>query len=132
MLENPIILAALICFLLGLVLSGLSRVVPGSTIASAVLPIIFLASYVLTYQLVRPIERRGHVRVAIELRLLRTTIRVVDAALAASLTRMSRLQCRNKATRASIERLSVATTRRDQASRDCEPDRRTPLRSRYR
>ena len=50
MLENPIILAALICFLLGLVLSGLARVVPGSTIASAVLPIIFLASYVLTYQ----------------------------------------------------------------------------------
>ena len=50
MLENPIILAALICFLLGLVLSGLARVVPGSTIASAVLPIIFLVSYVLTYQ----------------------------------------------------------------------------------
>jgi len=50
MLENPIILAALICFVLGLVLSGLARVVPGSTIASAVLPIIFLASYVLTYQ----------------------------------------------------------------------------------
>jgi hypothetical protein len=50
MLENPIILAALICFLLGLVLSGLARIVPGPTIASAVLPIIFLASYVLTYQ----------------------------------------------------------------------------------
>jgi hypothetical protein len=50
MLENPIILAALISFVLGLVLSGLARVVPGSTIASAVLPIIFLASYVLTYQ----------------------------------------------------------------------------------
>jgi hypothetical protein len=50
MLENPIILAALICFLLGLVLSGLARVVPDSTIASAVLPIIFLASYIITYQ----------------------------------------------------------------------------------
>jgi hypothetical protein len=50
MLENPIILAALLCFLLGLLLSGLARIVPGSTIASAVLPIIFLASYVLTYQ----------------------------------------------------------------------------------
>jgi DMSO reductase anchor subunit len=50
MLENPIILAALICFLLGLVLSGLARVVPASTIASAVLPIIFLASYIITYQ----------------------------------------------------------------------------------
>ena len=50
MLENPIILAALICFLLGLVLSGLARVVPGLTVASAVLPIIFLASYIITYQ----------------------------------------------------------------------------------
>jgi hypothetical protein len=50
MLENPIILAALICFLLGLGLSGLARFVPGSTIASAVLPVVFLASYVLTYQ----------------------------------------------------------------------------------
>jgi hypothetical protein len=53
MLENPIILAALLCFLLGLLLSGLARIVPGSTIASAVLPIIFVASYVLTYQQVR-------------------------------------------------------------------------------
>jgi hypothetical protein len=43
-------LAALICFLLGVGLSGLARIVPGSTIASAVLPVIFLASYVLTYQ----------------------------------------------------------------------------------
>ena len=50
MLENPIILAALICFLLGLLLSGLVRLVRSSAIASTVLPIIFLASYVLTYQ----------------------------------------------------------------------------------
>ena len=50
MLENPIILAALICFLLGLVLSGLVRLVRSSAIASTVLPIIFLTSYVLTYQ----------------------------------------------------------------------------------
>ena len=50
MLENPIILAALICFLLGLVLSGLARVAPGFAIVSVVLPIIFLAGYVLTYQ----------------------------------------------------------------------------------
>jgi hypothetical protein len=50
MLENPIILAALNCFFLGLALSGLARVVPGSTIASVVLPIIFLASYIQTYQ----------------------------------------------------------------------------------
>ena len=47
MLENPIILAALICFLLGLVLSGLVRLVRSSAIASTVLPIIFLTSYVL-------------------------------------------------------------------------------------
>ena len=50
MLENPVILAALICFVLALVLSGFARLVPGSTIASAVPPIIFFASYVLTYQ----------------------------------------------------------------------------------
>ena len=50
MLENPIILAALTCFVLGLALSGLARVVPGPALASVVLPIIFLASYVLTYQ----------------------------------------------------------------------------------
>jgi hypothetical protein len=50
MLENPIVLAALICFCLGLALSGLARVVPGPTVASVVLPMIFLASYVLTYQ----------------------------------------------------------------------------------
>jgi hypothetical protein len=49
-LENPILLAALICFLLGLALSGLVRIVPGSSLASMVLPIAFLASYVLTYQ----------------------------------------------------------------------------------
>jgi hypothetical protein len=50
MLENPIILAALICFFLGLALSCFARVVPGTAFASVVLPIIFLASYVLTYQ----------------------------------------------------------------------------------
>ena len=44
MLENPIILAALICFLLGLVLSGLVRLVRSSAIESTVLPIIFLTS----------------------------------------------------------------------------------------
>src|ERR1700735_1852237 len=50
MLENPIVLAALICFFLGLALSGLARVVRGPAVASVVLPMIFLASYVLTYQ----------------------------------------------------------------------------------
>ena len=59
MLENPIIVAALICFLLGLVLSGLARVVPRSTIPSAVLPIIFLASYIITYQQVPPFPPIG-------------------------------------------------------------------------
>ena len=50
MLENPVVLAALICFFLGLALSGVARVVPGPTVASVVLPMIFLAGYVLTYQ----------------------------------------------------------------------------------
>jgi hypothetical protein len=61
MLENPIVLAALICFLLGLALSGLVRIVPGSTIASTALPVIFLASYVLTYQEVPPFPPIGAV-----------------------------------------------------------------------
>jgi hypothetical protein len=50
MLENPITLAALICFLLGWVLSGLVRIVRRPSVASTVLSIIFLASYVVTYQ----------------------------------------------------------------------------------
>ena len=58
-LENPIVLAALICFLLGLALSGLVRVVPGSTIASTVMPIVFLTSYVLAYQQVPPFPPIG-------------------------------------------------------------------------
>jgi hypothetical protein len=58
-LENPIVLAALICFVLGLALAGLVRVVPGSTIASTALPIVFLASYVLTYQQVPPFPPVG-------------------------------------------------------------------------
>jgi hypothetical protein len=48
-LENPIVLAALICFLVGLVLSGFVRLIRCPAIASTVLPIIFLASYVFTY-----------------------------------------------------------------------------------
>jgi hypothetical protein len=59
MLENPIILAALICFLLGLVLSGLARIVRLSAVASIVLPIIFLASYIVTYQQVPPFPPVG-------------------------------------------------------------------------
>jgi hypothetical protein len=58
-LENPIVFAALICFVLGLTLAGLMRVVPGSTLASTALPIAFLASYVLTYQQVPPFPPVG-------------------------------------------------------------------------
>jgi hypothetical protein len=59
MLENPIAFAALICFLLGSVLSGLVRIVRRSAVASTVLPIIFLASYVVTYQQVPPFPPVG-------------------------------------------------------------------------
>jgi hypothetical protein len=48
-LENPIVLAALICFLIGLVLPGFVRLIRCPAIASTVLPIVFLASYVFTY-----------------------------------------------------------------------------------
>src|SRR5262249_5432354 len=59
MLDNPIASAALICSLLGLVLSGLVRTVRHSAAASIVLPIIFLASYVVTYQQVPPFPPVG-------------------------------------------------------------------------
>src|ERR1700749_3336134 len=59
MLDNPIALAALICFLLGLVLSGCARIVRYSAAASTVLPVIFLASYVVTYQQVPPFPPVG-------------------------------------------------------------------------
>jgi hypothetical protein len=49
-LENPIFVAALISFLLGLGLSGLVRILPVSVLGSVVSPSVFLASYVLTYQ----------------------------------------------------------------------------------
>jgi hypothetical protein len=58
-LENPILLAALICFLLGLALSGLVRLVPAWALGSMVFPIVFLASYVLTYQQVPPFPPVG-------------------------------------------------------------------------
>jgi hypothetical protein len=58
-LENPIAFAALICFVLGLVLSGLVRMIGSSAVASTVLPIIFLASYVVTYQQVPPFPPVG-------------------------------------------------------------------------
>jgi hypothetical protein len=59
MLENPIVLAAFICFLLGLVLSGFVRIFRCSAVASIVLPIVFLASYVVTYQQVPPFPPVG-------------------------------------------------------------------------
>ncbi len=59
MLDNPITFAALICFLLGLVFSGLMRFVRRSAVDSTVLPVIFLASYVVTYQQVPPFPPVG-------------------------------------------------------------------------
>jgi hypothetical protein len=49
-LENPIFVAALVCFLLGFGLSGLVRILPLLPLGSMVSPSVFLASYVLTYQ----------------------------------------------------------------------------------
>ena len=50
MLENPIFVAALICFAIGFGLSGLVRILPLSALGSMASPSVFLASYVLTYQ----------------------------------------------------------------------------------
>jgi hypothetical protein len=50
MLHNPIVQAALICFMLGLGLSGLVRLVPAPSLASLVPPTVFLTSYAATYQ----------------------------------------------------------------------------------
>ena len=50
MLDNPIAQAALICFALGLVLSGLVRLIPAAPAASLVPTAVFLTSYVMTYQ----------------------------------------------------------------------------------
>jgi hypothetical protein len=58
-LDNTILFAALICFALGLVLSGLARIGSGSTLSSVTLPVVFLASYVLTYQQVPPFPPLG-------------------------------------------------------------------------
>jgi hypothetical protein len=50
MLDNPIVRAALVCFTLGLALSGLVRLIPAAPVASLVPPAVFLTSYVMTYQ----------------------------------------------------------------------------------
>jgi hypothetical protein len=50
MLDNPIVRAALICFMLGLTLSGLVRLIPRPRVASLMPPAVFLTSYVMTYQ----------------------------------------------------------------------------------
>jgi hypothetical protein len=50
MLDNPIVRAALVCFTLGLALSGLVRLIPAAPVASLAAPAVFLASYVMTYQ----------------------------------------------------------------------------------
>lgn len=59
MLDNPIASAALICFLLGLVLCGLVRLTHTAALGSLVPPAVFLASYVLTYQQVPPFPPVG-------------------------------------------------------------------------
>lgn len=59
LLDNPIAWAALLCFLLGLALSGLARLVPVPALTSLVAPTVFLASYVLTYQQVPPFPPVG-------------------------------------------------------------------------
>jgi hypothetical protein len=50
MLDNPILEAALICFMLGLALAGLVRLIPAPPVASLVPTVVFLTSYVITYQ----------------------------------------------------------------------------------
>jgi hypothetical protein len=50
MLDNPIVRAALICFMLALALSGLVRLIPMPPVASWVPTAVFLTSYVMTYQ----------------------------------------------------------------------------------
>ena len=59
MLGNPIMGAALICFLLGLALSGLARLAPTTAVPSLVSPAIFLMSYLLAYQQVPPFPPIG-------------------------------------------------------------------------
>jgi len=49
MLDNPILQAALICFMLGLALAGLVRLIPAPSVASLVPTVVFLSSYVMTY-----------------------------------------------------------------------------------
>jgi hypothetical protein len=59
MLDNPITWAALICFLLGLALSGLARLAPIAALQPLVSPVLFLISYVLAYQQVPPLPPIG-------------------------------------------------------------------------
>jgi hypothetical protein len=59
MLDNPIMGAVLICFLFGLALSGVARLVPTAAVHSLVSPAIFLMSYVLVYQQVPPFPPIG-------------------------------------------------------------------------
>ena len=61
MLDNPIARAALICFMFGLVLSGLVRLIPVAAFASLVPAGVFLTSYVVTYEQVPPLPPVGAV-----------------------------------------------------------------------
>jgi len=50
MLDNPIVQGGLLSFMLGLGLSGLVRLFPAPALTSLVPPVIFVTSYVATYQ----------------------------------------------------------------------------------
>jgi hypothetical protein len=49
-MDNPILAAVVLCFLVGGVLGGLSRLVRPPVVAGLVIPAVFLAAYVATYQ----------------------------------------------------------------------------------
>jgi len=59
MLDNPMAWAGLVCFLLGLALSGVAGLFPFAAFGSSVPPAVFVASYVLTYQQVPPFPPVG-------------------------------------------------------------------------
>ena len=60
MLDNPILQAALICFMLGLALAGLVRLIPAPSVASLVPTVVFLSSYETTSrELLQVIEIGG-------------------------------------------------------------------------
>jgi len=60
MFDNPILQAALICFMFGLALAGLVRLIPAPSVASLVPTVVFLSSYETTSrELLQVIEIGG-------------------------------------------------------------------------